>query len=172
MVEYFSQPAVPGKAYFRCERYRATLSTESCAGMWRESNHDGLEHRDRCRCCALGAEHAGEAGANLAALKGTLTCGRCHRPAMRLIKGHLCVSCKNREYEWIKGRNAKGSRPVHMTPLSPRRLYFREGEATRTLSMPLVADIDELIVAALRDSGKRVQFAFRAASEARQKRLF
>jgi hypothetical protein len=172
MVEYIA--LVPGKTHFRCERLRSTISTESCAGMWREANSGGLEEgRMSCRCCALGAQHAGEAQASLSALKGTLTCARCHRTAMRLIHGHECVSCYNREREMLVGRNAKGTAPTKLPPLLPRRLSYMAGRALTTLAMQRTLDREELIVAALRDSRDRVKFMFQPpAPRTAQLRLF
>lgn len=173
MVSYFPLEQAPGRLFFRCEAQRATLSTEACAGMWREGNHGGIEKRATCRRCPMGAEHAGEALASLSPLRGTLTCARCHRPALRLIQGHVCVSCKNREYEVVKGANAKGTRPIKLGPLEPRRLVFIAGKALTALAMPRTIDRAELIVAALRDSSDRVRFAFRPAEpRLAQARLF
>lgn len=162
MAEYFEMPEIPGRKYFRCDRLRATLSVEACATQWRLANHENDEDRQRCKCCPLGAVHAGETAASMSPLKGTLTCGRCHKRATRLIGRHLCVSCINRQYEALKGRNAKGTKPVKLAPLEPRTLHFQHGAQRRSLHMPLSVDTDELIVAALRDSQNTVTFQFRA----------
>jgi hypothetical protein len=171
MVTYIQ--LVPGKLHFRCDRQRASLSTEACASMWREANHDNLESRMTCRCCPIGAQHAGELHASMSALKGMLICARCHRGAERLIHGHACVSCYNREREAIKGRNAKGTAPTKLPPLQPRRIWFLAGRVLTSLAMPRTLDTTELIVAALRDSQDRVRFAFKApAPRARQLALW
>lgn len=160
MVEHFELPETPGVSYFRCERLRATLPVESCATMWRKSNNGKDEPRLSCKCCPIGAVHAGETTASLSPLKNTLVCARCHRRANRLVSKHICVSCKNREYEWLKGRNAKGSKPVKLKSLDPRTLRYLHGDEPRTLHLPLSLDWDELIVAALRDSANRLRFMF------------
>lgn len=160
MVEYFSMPEVPGRTFFRCEVHRATLSKDACANNWRQANHEGSEQRSSCRLCPIGAEHAGEADASMSPLKGTNTCARCHRFADRLIGAHVCVSCKNREYELVRGRNAKGSKPVNLAPLQPRRVTYLEGDQPRVLVRQLTVDTDELLVAVLRDAKHRVRFAF------------
>ena len=172
MVEYFAIEAAPGRLFFRCERQRATLMRESCAGMWREANHLGHDNRATCKRCPIGAEHAGEAMASMSALKGTLTCARCHRPALRLIHGHVCVSCKNREYELLKGCNAKGTAPVKLRALEPRRMWFLAGASFTSIQLPRTVDRAELIVAALRDTQERVRFAFRPQVQLAQARLF
>src|SRR3546814_18156292 len=59
--------------------------------------------------------------ASLSPIKGTLTCSRCHRQSTRawLIGKWLCVSCWNREREWVRGRHATGNRPTKMRRLDP-----------------------------------------------------
>lgn len=164
---------VPGRLHFRCERQHATLSTESCATMWREGNHEGMPSRLGCRNCPIGAQHAGEALASMSAFKGTLTCARCHRGTERLIHGMHCVSCYNREREVLKGRNAKGTAPTRLAPLVPRRIWFMAGGAPTTLASPRTVDATELVIAALRDSQDRVRFAFKArAPRQAQQALF
>ena len=174
MVEYTTNPHVPGKVYFRCDRMRATLSTESCSSMWRRESEMNDGTHGACRLCPLGAVHAGETAASMSPLKGTLICARCHRMAGRLIGGHRCASCYNREREVLIGRNAKGTAPVKHCGLAQRRIRYLHGDDVVTLAMPRVADTDELMVAALRDSKKRVVFAFNSSPPpaVRQARLW
>lgn len=159
MVEYVQ--LVPGKLHFRCDRQRATLSTESCAGMWREAAADPSS-RPACARCAIGASHAGEATANLSPIKGSMVCARCHKGATRLIHGMHCVSCYNRQREVIRGRNAKGTAPSRLSPLAPRRIWFLAGSVMTSIASPLTVDTTELVIAALRDSAERVRFTFKA----------
>lgn len=160
MVEYIH--LVPGKLHFACSRQRATLSTDACATMWRQANHENLESHIGCRGCPIGAEHAGELLANMSALHGTPTCARCHRGSTRLIHDMHCVSCYNREREVLRGRNAKGTAPSRLPPLQPRRLWFMAGSLPVVITSARTVDAAELIVAALRDSQDRVRFAFKA----------
>lgn len=160
MVDYFTYENVPGKNFFRCERMRATLSTDACQASWRRADalNDGSHHA--CRLCPIGAVHAGEVAASMSPLKGTLTCARCHRSAGRLIHGMVCVSCYNREMEKVKGRNAKGTKPIKLGALCRRKIVFLNGGELRSLRLSRSVDIDELIVAALRDSKNYVVFGF------------
>jgi hypothetical protein len=160
MPEYVEFVELPGVLHFRCERYNATLSTSACAGMWREGNHGNSEKRMRCKVCPIGAVHAGETAASMSPLKGSLVCGRCHTGATRLIGKHLCISCYNRQREFVVGRNAKGTKPVKLAPLEPRRIRYLSGKAVKTLYMPLSVDTEELMVSALRDSQETVTFAW------------
>ena len=174
MPDYFSMDGVPGKVYFRCERQRATLSTEACAASWRRADELNGGQCSACRLCPVGAVHAGEVAASMSPLKGTLTCARCHRTSGRLIGGHRCPSCYNREREVLRGCNAKGTAPVKAGRLDPRRIRYMHGDELCTMSMRLSSDTDELIVAALRDSRKSVVFAFNSAPPpaVRQARLW
>lgn len=165
MVVYIQ--LVPGKQHFRCERQRATLSTEACASMWREGNHENIESRAGCKACPIGAMHAGESEASMSQLRGMVLCARCHRGATRLIHEHLCVSCQNRQYEIVKGKNAKGTAPSRLPPLQPRRLWFMAGSTPTVVARKLTADVTELMVAALRDSKQHVRFAFKAMAPKR-----
>lgn len=174
MVEYFTYDYVPGKQFFRCDRMRATLSTEACQASWRRADELNDGSHSSCRLCPIGAVHAGEVAASMSPLKGTLTCARCHRAASRLISGMVCVSCKNREYELLKGRNAKGTAPIKLCALDARRITYLHGGSVCTLKLRHSVDTDELVVAVLRDSKQSVVFAFNPAPPAaiRQARLW
>ena len=149
MVEYFTLEHVPGRTFFNCERMRAKLSTDSCAAMWRKADAATDGTNNSCKLCPLGAVHAGEVAASMSPLKGALICARCHRQASRLIGKHLCVSCKNREYELLKGRNAKGTAPVKTSRLD--LLQFHGDESPRECK--LMADrINKRWIKALRIS--------------------
>jgi hypothetical protein len=157
MIQYFEMPGLAGRRYFKCERLLASMSETSCADMWRSTNRDGAG-RDSCRNCAIGAVHTGDTASSESPLKGRCVCARCHKPASRLIGGMHCVSCKNREYEWVKGRNAKGTRPVKLCALDRRRVRFMCGGLARDLVMPRSDSTEELVMATLRDSVERVSF--------------
>ena len=153
---------VPGMQHFSCERMRATLSVQACADNWRRGHYDGDLSRQLCKGCEIGAMHAGEAGASRSPLLSTRICGRCHSTGMRLIHKHLCVSCYNRDREVRLGRNAKGSPPVKWHALARRTITYQLSDGTvaeRTLDR--TADMEELIVAVLRDERKAVRFGFR-----------
>lgn len=173
MTDYFELPELPGKKYFHCDRLLANIQVEACASMWRQANHENLEHRARCKYCPIGALHAGELDASLSPLKGSKICARCRRPAERLICGTLCVSCKNREYEYCKGRNAKGSKPIKMAPLHARCIKYMHGKEPCIVRRPLTRDTEELVITTLRESKHRVAFGFSATiAGERQGRLF
>lgn len=159
-MDYFELPEIPGKPHFRCDRLRATLSVAACATMWRGGNQRNEERLQRCKACPVGALHAGETAASMSPLMGQCVCARCHSGASRLIHKHLCVSCYNREREWIIGYNSKGTKPTKMSPLAARRIRYLCGGVPVTLALEHTKDTTELVVAALRDSRKRVVFAF------------
>lgn len=171
-VVYFERAGMVGVRHFGCERMRATLSTGACGEMWRKAN-GGEGGREACLRCPIGAEHAGALQASLSPLRLSPICARCHNPARRLIGKMVCVSCKNREYEWIRGRNAKGTRPTKMGALCRRRIRYLAGDELHSLVVMHSLDTDELMVAALRDSPNRVRFGLgMGVAVTRQLRLF
>lgn len=103
---------------FDCRPLRATLTTAACATQWKNAKEGSA-----CAACEVGKTHS-------KALQPTAkrtapgarpgTCLRCGRTDQRLIGGCVCVSCRNREYEWRKGRNAKGKPPETYVPLHRR----------------------------------------------------
>lgn len=158
-VQYFEMPELPGHKMFRCERRQATLSTERCSLMWKEGHSKGAHERLwLCRGCPIGATHSGVAEASLSPLYAKCICSRCHRGATRLIHGDKCVSCYNRQREYLLGRNARGNAPVTHPPLYRLAVRYRAGGRVKTLARDNIADTLELVVAALRDEPKQVTF--------------
>ena len=161
-MDYFQIPEMPGIDRFACARLHATLPVPACASMWRQANEKADDRHITCRGCPIGAGHAGIHNASLSPIFGVLVCSRCHRGATRLVCGRLCVSCKNREYEFIRGRNARGQYPSRLRPLAPRTLnYWSNGHAL-SLHRPLAVSTTELIVDLLRDARHRVILTWRA----------
>jgi hypothetical protein len=108
-------------------------------------------------------------------IRGRKLCARCRREAPRLIWGNICVSCRNREYEFVRGYNARGTPLTKLKALEPRQVRYIEGGAVRTRRAVLSANIDELVVGTLRDAAKCVAFGFiglAQATQLRQQRLF
>jgi hypothetical protein len=165
MTEYFSMGGVPGR-YFVCSVFRATLGVPSCAGRWTAAQ--GGKRFDACKGCSLGAEHAGHKQSVQAPVTA---CCRCGEPSIRRMIGGLCLSCKNREYEVVKGRNGKGAPPrpvdVYYGASSPHKGVFlhrvrlsavADGHSV-TLSLPRVATPLEAILRALRQFAVAPAFA-------------
>jgi len=157
-IVYFEISLLPGKPMFRCDKLSASLLVSACAGMWEQANGAGpfVERLARCRQCVVGAGHAGADDVNMSPLRGTATCARCNRTDLRLIGGNVCVGCKNREYEWLNGKNAKGKPPATHPVLERRCVRYSVGGEVRTLSRSNTANAGELVVELLRDQGKRV----------------
>jgi hypothetical protein len=166
VLQYFELDGglLPGVRHFSCDRYKATLSVESCADKFKQANSgDAFGRHAHCRLCPIGARHAG-AGAdlNLGSLRSARICGRCHRLATRLIHKHTCVSCFNRARELRVFKNAKGNAPVRLARLDQRSITYRAAGVVKTLTLTESVDTDELIVATLRDSKHAPQFGYRA----------
>lgn len=159
-VVYFESELLPGKPMLRCDRMSASLQVTRCASMWVEANESRVspERVGRCQGCAIGAAHAGAKDPNYHRLRGSPTCARCQRTGLRLIGGNVCVSCKNREYEWGKGRNARGRFPVMHPDLARRQIVVLAGGVVRVVARELTAGTMELVVEVLRDSPDRVVF--------------
>jgi hypothetical protein len=158
-VDYHTLPNVPGR-YFACVPYNVTLSTTACAGMYTESKRAIEPRHPACRGCAIGAHHAGDTAPPPESLFGRLLCCRCHRKRGRLLYGALCISCVNRQYEVIRGRNGKGNPPVkaartfHLVcraaPASAAQIEFGFQRSTSMV---------EAIYRVLRTEPRRVRFA-------------
>ena len=158
-IDYFELPELPGKRMFRCEKRKATIGVDACSSMWAAGHQkDAHERLWLCRGCSIGAQHAGVSDATLSPLYAAPICARCGCGSTRLIGGHVCVSCKNREYEYLKGRNARGNAPVTHPPLHRLSIRYRTGGRVKTLERCNVVDSLELVVAALRDEPKQVTF--------------
>lgn len=159
-VVYFESELLPGRPMFRCDRLSASLQVSRCAQMWRDAAQTRGEKSGLCLGCQVGAAHAGEVDASYHRLRATTTCSRCHRGDLRLIGGNVCVGCKNREYEWVKGRNAKGKFPACHPRLDPRRLVYATEAGVHVVARERTASTLELVVEVLRDSPKRALFGF------------
>lgn len=127
-VEYTT--IVQGQTHFRCDRLRATIGVHECARRWQGARLHRYERLVSCQRCPIGAVHAQPesppAPQNAttpapAPLKASL-CIRCGRPATRLIWSELCPSCSNRETEWRRGANGRGTSPIQFKPLRPWRV--------------------------------------------------
>lgn len=94
-----------GLTVFDCPALRATLQPANCA-----MNFRAMRDGSACRGCQLGAIHAGQPKAPSPPPKPA--CCRCGRTEQRLISGAVCVSCANRSWEVLKGKNSKGKLPT------------------------------------------------------------
>lgn len=104
-VSYFNVDYAPGQ-YFKCEKQRCTLSVSGCASQYKKAKGG----TSLCSGCEIGAAHAGEVLIYGLPVK---MCCRCGGTDKRLIHARTCVSCYNREREYMLGRNAKGKPPIH-----------------------------------------------------------
>lgn len=130
MTEYFEVSGVPG-SYFKCPKGMGTLSVGACVRNFSEAST--AKARATCRLmacdgCGLGAAHAGVSEAEVPMGAG-LVCARCERQATRLIGGAVCVSCYNREREFLLGKNAKGNFPTKSAKIESEVVTVLSGPA-------------------------------------------
>src|SRR3546814_6998214 len=108
--QYFRPEYAPNVELFHCEPLHASLTAEACA------RRHAQQEDYPCADCPTGALHAARLGIRVVRGKTrvsyTRPCCRCGRHEFRLIGARLCISCWNREREWIRGRNAKGNPPT------------------------------------------------------------
>lgn len=139
----YREDVVPGKRHFECEKIRGTLDTGTCANRWLGAKKDREAVRFMaCRGCVIGEIHAtGVDPLKALRIAGERTivgspdegrrCTRCGRGGSRIVGGTLCVSCWNREREFVKKCNAKGKAPVNFAPLADRQVGIMvEGQPT------------------------------------------
>jgi hypothetical protein len=151
---------LPAATFFNCARLHAGLTTSACSDMWRAANEGRSERYIACRACPIGAAHAGVPNASRSTIRGALVCARCTRGATRLIGKRICISCYNREREFIRGRNARGMVPTKLAPLVGRRVFYLSNGRVHLVRSDRTASDAELIVATLRDAIHSVAFAW------------
>jgi hypothetical protein len=146
--------------FFRCEALRSTLSAEGCAANWRKAQRatpDELGWMARCSGCCIGAAHAGERPVRRSPLFGLGLCARCRRGGGRMIPMHgVCVSCSNRQAEFVLGFNRKGTRLT--LKLDPRRLaVIVDGKAIE-IRNPMTRDTVEIALSVLGTTPGKLYF--------------
>jgi hypothetical protein len=162
-VAYSAIDEAPGR-FFRCQPYHATLSTTACANRWHTAQRAtgmAAARLERCRTCPIGAAHAGEVVTYFSPLYGRPICTRCGRGSERrmILRGTLCISCVNRQYEFIRGKNAKGHPPK--IKLDRRTVRYAIGGAgVETLTVEHSAVLTEVMLTVLRKTRGGVSFGF------------
>ena len=161
-IRYFTMDGCQGE-YFGCSRLSATLNRDSCASMWRQANSSGqvTTRHEKCKGCLIGALHAGESSEiSTSMLMGKRICARCHKLSRRFVQNDICVSCYNRQREWLRGRNARGTKPIKQKPLHPVSVPYMAGNEVHVPKAALSESTVEMITRILRDSRKEVTFGF------------
>jgi hypothetical protein len=152
---------------FRCTPWRANLSIPACADRWtraQTARGDLADELRLCMGCRIGAAHAGERFVERSPNYLSNRCARCrHGSGRRLIGGKLCLSCYNRELEWLKGKNGKGTIPhkaASMLALRTIGVLLDAGEDTerRVRFTDIAVDTDELEFTVTRLHMGRIEF--------------
>ena len=69
-----------------------------------------------------------------------------------MVGNHLCVSCWNREREYLIGKDRRGSKPQSHPILYRMQLKYLSNGEVRTIRQERAASMKELIIACIRDS--------------------
>lgn len=161
-VEYFAIEGVPGR-YFECPSGMGRLSVKSCAENYCIGQQGASARYARLRChgCGIGALHAAQQSgkpdpscAGRPMLSGRRICARCLRPSLRIIGGHLCVSCYNRQREALV-RQASGIASSHKRAPGSLRVLVVDGQRLSVMRVDRAASALEAAVIAARRSGAR-----------------
>jgi len=158
-VRYFSVEGC-AKKFFRCAALRSSLSTDACAANWHRAQRlgpDELGWMATCGGCAIGSEHAGERPVHRSRLFGLTVCPRCGKYSGRIINETRCVSCYNREREFLLGANAKGTLPQKCRLAARRIGAVIDGKRIDVFAERTASTI-ELALALLRVVSGRVMF--------------
>lgn len=140
----------------QCDTLHMRLSTAGCARLFVKSQQKReLQPRfapNPCRCCPIGAAHAGQVVAHLASARPYLIsmCQRCGVSGRRIVNKTYCVSCYNRDREAALGKNRKGNLPALATLLHGVVLAIEYAGEIRQVHAPRVVDRVEAIRAAAR----------------------
>ncbi len=161
-ISYFKHDGVLGD-YFDCPKGMGKFSTDFCARMYREAMSPvGLKEKSRvaCKSCPVGARHAGVVDNSTSRFLGNTSCSRCHKGASRLIRGSICVSCFNREREYLIGKNAKGSEPIFCKPIGSIYVscVIDYGVTIQVRQMVKVTSLVEVYLSILRTMPKKIWF--------------
>lgn len=175
MVQYFEIPGVAGP-YFECPRY-GTLSKEACRRNYRAAPDASKNGRlSGCIECEVGAGHCGVEIVHRG-VSADVVCSRCRRSSaqlrtsesdgggrMRLVRGSICVSCFNREREFLKGCNAKGTRPQKWSRLIAVSVgYVSRSRGFSVTRLPLAIDRIEAALTVMRRNDEPVSIGWLAS---------
>lgn len=147
------------KTMFRCNVLKATMSVDACAANWRRAptlKADQITGTHQCRDCPIGATHAGEHHVFRSPIFGSSLCPRCRRGGARMVGDRLCISDYNRQLEFRKQRNGKGTVPQFR--FDRRRVGVIIKGAYVELSDDYTVDAVELALQVLRTVPARVAF--------------
>jgi hypothetical protein len=154
---------------FFCKQTSMRLTMAGCARLFlstRDRRPRPGEGRRACVGCQIGVVNAGGQPAGPVELAAEIwkdCCSRCQISGSRLVGGHLCVSCYNRDREAAIGKDRKGRRPVLADAIHPMEIVMtRAGEVER-LHADRVLSAAEMMVAAAKATTSPMVFGWSAA---------
>ena len=150
-VAYTTNDYAPDLRMFRCERYRATVSTKTCASRWLKAQ-DAIGSvgaaLESCGTCSIGACHAGRGLVHYSPWYRSGICPRCGNGGRRTIGGRVCISCYNRARELRLGRNARGHAPVELMKRPLHRVEIRvsvDGNSRRLVDRESSGTVETMV---------------------------
>jgi len=160
-----SPAAVEPWRMFQCVNANLRVTAAGCGRMWISARDDRpavWEGRSVCVGCPEGAKNAGCAVSTVAKSVGVLhrTCGRCLRPASRIINERFCISCYNRHAEALRGKNARGSRPRLSDQLHSIKIAVFNAEGARMISAHDVISAADAMIAFARKAELATAFGW------------
>lgn len=156
-----------------CTPNRARITLSACQRMWNAARKRApavWESGNACRTCVLGALRNG--GTPRTGFEEVVSdcCPRCGRTGARKVAHDLCVSCYNRQAEFLRGRTRRG-KPCNLRLGCVSVGMVREG----ALSDPrrtLARDASEVIVAQSKTAPVGTVFGWRPRMLIAQGELF
>ena len=152
-IELFQCPNIPGNL---------SLTKNSCAAQWQKALTTKPEKGGslyECRGCELGAKHAGVENVTFRKPSSIdRICTRCHKPTSKFLYKRICISCYNRGLEVLKGKNARGTRPVKHGDLVAIRLAYIVKGVTMVVLIENVTSRLEAEMAVIKSSSESVVF--------------
>lgn len=162
-VSYHSISGVNGK-FFRCKTLSATLSDKSCSALYLKamSFNSNSFMFVKCQFCPIGAKHSGNPSPpeKISIFYRSYVCSRCFQRSTRMIRNSICVSCYNREREFMVGKNARGSAPIRYRKIGSAVIWYLNDKGLCVRKFDRVSSRVEAVISILHNDGGAKSFGW------------